>query len=221
VRGSESPTFSSPRASLLATRFCDLSWAERRFFISRMQQQAIEGAMKRILRCERLLPVAQYNLLLATKSNVVSLGLTMEVLRHDILSLFNSKPMLADPARLPPSLRPTALQKTISHHPWIDLIPQPSIRDALLRRLGEVDEDELCRDMFGSCGEVGQAGVLIWGDAADPSSYEVSEALILKYPWLFAGCAYEALLATNYWRRKRGEKRLALLVATPNEAHRP
>ncbi|KAH8903714.1 hypothetical protein BR93DRAFT_884440 [Coniochaeta sp. PMI_546] len=199
---------SSPQDLVLRSRFCDLGPAERNEFVTMLRQQAVEGATQQILRCERLLSVAQYNIILAAGTNAASLGLTMEALSHDILSPFNTHRTLA--ASLPPSLCPTRLQRMIPHHPWIDLFPSPSIRDILLRRMGEYNEDQICNDMFSSCGEKGQLGVLVWGDPADLSSYEMSEDLLTKYPWLINDCSYDIVRFTNHWRRKRGEKRLVL-----------
>lgn len=199
---------SPPRDLALRSRFCDLGPAERNTLVTRLRQQAVEGAIKQIFRSERLLSVSQYNIILAAGTNAASLGLTMEALSHDILSPFNTHRTLA--ASLPPSLCPTLLQRMIPHHPWIDLFPLSSIRDILLTRAGEYDEDQMCNDMFSSCGESGHIGVLVWGDPADPSSYEMSEELLTKYPWLIDDCSYDVIRFTNHWRRKRGEKRLAL-----------
>lgn len=47
-------------------------------------------------------------------------------------------------SRLPPNMRPTEDQIKIEHHPWIDTVVWPSVRDRLLRMIPLIiDEDEL------------------------------------------------------------------------------
>lgn len=210
------PNPNSSQDLVLQSRFCDLGPIERNKFLSRLRQQAVEGATHHILRSERLLSVAQYNLILAIGTNVALLGLTMDALSRDILSPFNTHQAL--PGSLPLSLCPTPLQRQIPHHPWIDLFPSPPIRDILLTRVGEYDEEQICNDMFGSCEGTGQIGVLVWGDAADPSSYEMSEDLLIKYPWLIDDCKHDIIRYTNHWRGIRGEKRLASAIETFGKA---
>lgn len=119
-------------------------------------------------------------------------------------------------SRLPPSLQPTALQKSTAHHAQWDVVPDPSIRDNLLRR-GEpdVDDVELCMDMIGSESRrkraessAEPAGCIIWGDPWDASSWEVTEAFVRRYTWLFYK-SKSSEDATNYWRAKRDEPPLA------------
>jgi hypothetical protein len=83
--------------------------------------------------------------------------------------------------------------------------------------VGECDEEQICNDMFGSCGETGQIGVLVWGDTANPLSYEMSEYLLIKYPWLIDNCRYDIIRYTNHWRRMIGEKSLVLAIETLGE----
>jgi hypothetical protein len=136
-------------------------------------------------------------------ANAAALGLTMESLRHDIPSPFCVSGAL--PKALPPALQPTTTQRTVPHHPWIDLCPSPSIRDAMLRLQGSYSEDELCHDLFGA--EQGTAGLLVWGEAWDPEAYEISEYVLWKYGRLFQGCE-DLLRSTNRWRKMRGERLL-------------
>ncbi|KAJ2904804.1 hypothetical protein MKZ38_007160 [Zalerion maritima] len=55
---------------------------------------------------------------------------------------------------IPPSLHPTPLQLTIPHHPWLDLLPYPAMRDALIQYSvnsspaeWERVQDDLCDDL--------------------------------------------------------------------------
>ena len=199
-------TFS--KASDGIVHFCRLGATDRNMFISRLRDDALGGASSHSLRLELLLSVKQYNIFTAMSKNAASIGLSMEALRHDIISPFNtSMPWVRN---LPPSLRPTTLQQQIPHHPWIDLFPIASIRDALLQHEGEYDDEKLCHDIFGSCGKEQEAvGILVWGEAWDPFAYEISERVARKWLWLFHDCI-DVIRSSNYWRLKRGEKRLHL-----------
>ena len=185
-------------------RFCQLDSAQRNGFLSLMRNHVLSGALHQLPAPELLRPVSQYNIILAMASNAAALGLSMDALRHDILSPFNTSQPLRH--TLPPTLRPTPVQRTVPHHPWIDLCPLPSVRDTMLYKKESYDEDELCHDLFG--GVQGQVGLFIWGEAWDPTAYELSEAALRKYWWLFKGCA-DLLGSTNRWRRSRGEKSIA------------
>lgn len=147
--------------------------------------------------------------------NATYLGLTMELLREDITSPFNMVGPAtsgSDPSDLPPSLQPTALQRQIVHHPWVDLCPMPSLRDALLLGAAVYDEDELCHDLFMGASENGsehQAGLVVWGESWDASAYDLSEATLKKWQWLLVDCA-DVLDSTNFWRAKRCMRPLRL-----------
>lgn len=155
-----------------------------------------------------LLPVTQINIIKAARTNASLIRIGMETISSDIPSPFATSRPWFDKA--PHSLWPTELQQNIVHHPWIDLIPMASFRDSLLRNDGKYDDNELCHDMYASCGsEQTQTGVLLWGEAWDPTAYEFSETFIRKWRWLFHGCA-ELIRSSNYWRAQRGEKHIFL-----------
>lgn len=147
--------------------------------------------------------IPQYNLLRAIFINANFMGLTLDLLNEDLASQFN----LVGPStlHLPASLHPSQKQRRIIHHPWIDLIPMLSLREALLDRVEVLDEDELCDDLYGACGSSGEAGLRIWGEAWDPSAYEASEKVIRKWGWMVKECP-DIIESSNYWRRQRGEK---------------
>lgn len=176
-------------------------------YYAELQKIVAEVAAKRVQSPELLVPVAQFNIMRAIFENAASMGLTMDILSEDIASYFN----IAGPVtlHLPPSLEPSDTQKSIVHHPWIDLIPIASLRDALLLQADKYDEDQLCGDFYGLCGPSPEVGILVWGESWDPSAYEVSERVLKKWVGLFKDCP-ELVRSTNYWRRKRGEKPLRL-----------
>ncbi|KAL3456742.1 hypothetical protein BJX64DRAFT_293837 [Aspergillus heterothallicus] len=98
-------------------------------------------------RPDMLLHLIQFNFLKASFQNMDIFGLTHEqVLPDEALSPFN----VAGPwphnfeASLPPTLRATAIQRLIPHHPWLDFLPSPQMRDNLIAAGDAYDEEVLC-----------------------------------------------------------------------------
>ncbi|KAI1421756.1 hypothetical protein F5Y12DRAFT_787272 [Xylaria sp. FL1777] len=158
-----------------------------------------------------LLPsLVQFNLMQAFMLNAVTLGLTIRQLEDDAISHFYmarpwppSVNLKVD--TLPSALRPTDLQRRTFHHPWFDLIPIPQMRDNLFRRgMQYIDEDDLCSAVGGfAAGK--NAGFLVWGNAGDSYSWEVTEAFLRSsWGWVIEGC-WELFESTNKWRAQRGE----------------
>lgn len=157
------------------------------------------------------------NVLQAMTRNAAALGFNVKGLcRDDFISPFNQpgppSPLLSEIlSSCPPNLLPTATQKAVIHHPWIDLIPIPRFRDNILvATLAGLDDDLLCEDILrfdGSWGE-DDAALIVWGeDPWDTRCWEASMPFLKKWGWLIKDCS-ELCLATNQWREKRGEKRL-------------
>lgn len=202
--GQSNRTVESPASEENTVHFCYLGLDARQNILKKLKDHIYQAVATHTLSSELLLPVTQWNIIRAMSTNATTMGLTMALLAEDIVSPFNTPgPSTTD---IPPSLQPTYLQKSIIHHPWIDLCPVSSIRDALLRNLHLYSEDELCHDLFGSSGDCSQpTGLLIWGEAWDPFAYEISEKMARKWGWLWSGST-EALQSTNYWRLQRGEE---------------
>lgn len=153
-----------------------------------------------------LLHLVQYNVVRALILNTFTLGLTMEWLDDDAISPFSGSYATRPADLYPRSLRPTPLQKTKEHHPWIDLFPHAQMRDNMLTRLEEYDEDQLCADTIGwHHAPMGTCGMIVWKDPWDPSGWEISETFAKQWPWVVAGCD-DLLKYTNEWREKRGER---------------
>lgn len=134
----------------------------------------------------------------------------------DALSIFNNNTIITnnpsplpdvDISTLPESLRPTALQRLVPHHPWLDFFPFPEMRDRLIvaATAGYLDEDELCRDLmaFWDTRNSG-ATLVVWGVPWDPWNWEVTEAFLAKWRWVVVGIG-GLRRSTNYWRGMRGE----------------
>ncbi|KAF2105620.1 hypothetical protein BDV96DRAFT_608105 [Lophiotrema nucula] len=161
-----------------------------------------------------LLPtLSQFNFVRALLANVDVLGLSSEEMNDNALSPFNSwgprqvEASRALESRLPLGLKPTGLQRATLHHPWIDLLPVPEMRDNLFRRgLDYFDEDELCHVLCGrSPGH--PPGIFVWRDPWDSSGWEVTESFVRSWGWVIAGCL-DLFRSTNSWRARRGEKLL-------------
>ncbi|KAF7548117.1 hypothetical protein G7Z17_g7266 [Cylindrodendrum hubeiense] len=186
--------------------------------VRRQMRAAYEDYALNAPRPEFLQVLIRINVLNAMARNAIMLGLPVEGLCHDdFISPFSycgpRPPDSIDPlAMLPESLRPTATQMTVIHHPWIDTFPIPRLRDNVLRGIlaEDLDEDDLCKDLLRVEDEKTadeKPALIIWGDPWDVRGWEASVAFLKKWGWLMTGCP-ELLASTNYWRTQRGEKRL-------------
>lgn len=181
------------------------------------------------LHSDRLLMLLYYNVFRAFSWNVQILGLDIsQMSQEDYPSPFLSTHSNSEntaPMKLPKNLQPTEVQKKIYHHAGFDTFPCPVIRNNMIQhKMTEEEEDELCLDMQGlnrTTGGIGndpdaysdlneghRSGITIWGDPWNLESWEISEYIALKYPWLVRG-AVEAQVYTNARRRARGWKELS------------
>ncbi|KAJ1710438.1 hypothetical protein NYO67_7403 [Aspergillus flavus] len=157
---------------------------------------------------DHLLTLAKVNVFRAFASIMSTLGMPKhhEWMDDDAISPFTLlRPGFTTPSTIPLTLRPTKLQQSIPHHPWLDFFPHPRMRDNLIRA-GDFDDEQLCMDIMGFWDmSTESCGLLVWGDPQDLGNWEVSEEFIRKWPWVVGGCA-ELLVSTNRWRAMRGEK---------------
>ncbi|KAJ4286543.1 hypothetical protein N0V90_013243 [Kalmusia sp. IMI 367209] len=168
-------------------------------------------------RTDLLLHIIQFNFSKALIENIGVLGLTSKDLDDEALSPFNSagsrkSDRIIDETSLPMDLQPTAVQRAISHHPWLDLLPIPSMRDNLIRAGETYDEERLCLDMksYGGMG-TGKTGLVVWSDPWDSKGWEISETFARDWSWVIQGCE-NLFRSTNYWRAQRGERPLFRLT---------
>lgn len=175
-----------------------------------MKQYEISAHQAQILgspRVDQLLTLIQFNVFRALISNTSALGFTMDWLEEDAISPWNSTSGSVI-SSCPASLRPTAIQRTIPHHPWIDLFPIPQMRDNMLLAGDSYDEYELCNDLVDFCDVPNEkTGLIVWGEPWDPSGWEMSESFLSRWRWVVNGCV-GLLASTNYWRAQRGEREL-------------
>ncbi|PSN59618.1 hypothetical protein BS50DRAFT_579848 [Corynespora cassiicola Philippines] len=156
-----------------------------------------------------LLSLVKFNVIRALLMNMKSLDLTSSWLFDDYavsavyMGKFNEN--------VPDSLRPTHLQRTIEHHPWLDLFPFPALRDNMLKAYNNFDEDGLSGVMVGVCNSPKtRQGLIIWREAWDPYGWEATQEFCDKHGWLLEGCP-ELIQASNFWRAQRGEEPLRLV----------
>ncbi|GAW12017.1 hypothetical protein ANO14919_013720 [Xylariales sp. No.14919] len=116
---------------------------------------------------------------------------------------------------LPRVWRPTVSQSSIPHHPVIDLLPWPSVRDRIILLLGLPDEArppalagplaiaQLAYDL-----EDAAEGVRIWGDdPCEPTAWEVGQVLFERWWFVFDRHVIDQ---SNYWRKLRGAATLCV-----------
>ena len=160
-------------------------------------------------RVDQLLTLIQFNVFRALVENTSVLRLTMDDwLDEEAISPWCEGVSESQISYCPTSLRPTLLQQEVSHHPWIDLFPIPQLRDNLLQRYDDFDEDALCNelvDFFDVSND--ETGLIVWKQPWHPSGWEVSETFLRKWKWVVKGCD-DLARSTNYWRGIRGEEPL-------------
>jgi hypothetical protein len=175
---------------------------------------------------QHFLDVLRFNVFYAFAHNARAMGFDNAWLKYEAISplctTVISKATRSSSA-LPPNLVPTDLQYDVEHHPWIDFLPCPKMRNNFLRRLrdsGEasVDEDRLCVDIVdgASARQPDDVCLVTWGLPWELSGWEVTEAFWEKWPWLLEGCN-ELLRSTNHWRGKRGLPPLKMTSCFPKE----
>ncbi|KAI0102804.1 hypothetical protein GGR51DRAFT_526257, partial [Nemania sp. FL0031] len=190
--------------------------------VRNLVRQALQDYSLNCPRPSQLPLIIRLNVLNAIAQNALLIGLPIESLcRDEFVSPFQQAgphPLdqpLPGPS-CPVTLYPTHAQRTITHHPWIDLFPFPRFRDNVLLAVqdGLFDDDDLCCDLLGvECVGIGdKPALLIWTDAWDPRGWEVSEAFLGKWGMLVRSCP-EMIQSTNYWRTKRGQKALSMDIA--------
>ncbi|OBT67949.1 hypothetical protein VE03_02563 [Pseudogymnoascus sp. 23342-1-I1] len=192
------------------------SWEGNRVVMERFEAFATRSYTARIGALSILPSLSKFNILKALLANIEVFGLTDEEMDDEALSPFNRLlgPFPLQPdlttakfSKLPTALQPTGLQRATPHHPWLDLLPMPAMRDNIFRRdVDSFDEDELCHAMCGQAPYL-SPGLLVWRDPWDPTGWEVTEEFIRAWGWVVVGCA-DLLHSTNTWRARRGERPL-------------
>lgn len=122
---------------------------------------------------------------------------------------------------LKPDLRPSSEQITVNHHPYIDILPFPTLRKNLITHQEEIDEDGFFYDML--------TGLVCWGGAGigrkdrqdstgyvstgtpwDVRSWEARVWFLKKYWTLLGGEDGELVRQSEWWRNMRGDDTLRI-----------
>jgi len=146
ARGSKLERSELPRI----TAICKFGSEEVQTAISKFEKWVHKSRVMGSPTFDHLLVLVKFNVFRALISNSVTLGFNMgEGMEDGALSPFTSSSNLQDDIlKLPDALRPTLLQRKTPHHPWVDLLPAPEMRDNLIRAW----------DAFDECGTVRRSG---------------------------------------------------------------
>lgn len=197
-------------AHLPPGRRCHLEVPGTTARLTQFAQQAYQDYTLAAPRPAALQTLVQLNVLDALTHNAAALNITIESLceEHTLSPFVYQGPSRLDEASVPLSLQPTALQRAVYHHPWIDIFPLPEVRDSILRISGTPEEYDLNIDMVDvEDNDREKPNLVIWGDHSDPWAWEATIPFLRKWGWLVRDC--QTLLdSTNYWRERRGDKRL-------------
>lgn len=159
-------------------------------------------------RTDNVLVLVKFNVFRALMSNAKDLGTSdKDIMDDNARSPYSNT---CQPLRLsrplPIALQPTKLQQEIHHHPWIDALPIPNMRDNLLLAGYLFGDPRLCADLVGIYSEsTDRHGMIVWGDPWDSASWEVTELFAKHWGWIIRGCE-ELFRSTNYWREQCGKR---------------
>lgn len=164
-----------------------------------------------------LLPVYELTLLKGLMCIAERLGSP-----DDVWSLTSQSPFTkggGTPAGLlPPTWQPTATQVLMPHHPFLDFLPWPSVRDKVIN-IFSLPEGSRPPSAAGPTGlanlaydvEDNSEGVRIYGDDPyDPACWEVGQVFFQRWWFLFDR---DIIATSNRWRRLRGAPPLAIKAA--------
>lgn len=195
-----------------------LPTVESRTAFQTFTQQAYQDYKHGAPRLDHLNIIVRVNVLAAFAHNATLLGFKFRGLScSNLVSSFTQQrgPDLIETVTLPQGcpdwLHPTPLQMTVRHHPWIDLIPIPRLRDNILRTIqyGTQDNTPLAMDILDVRDMRSEAArLIVWGESWDPDGWEASVPFLRKWGGVLEGCP-EMIEATNSWRQKRGERKVA------------
>lgn len=177
--------------------------------MNEFEKRALNSYFKASPKTDLLISLSRLNVLRAAYDNTIAVGMTAEWLcQDDIISIFSMQGHQVSEDRIPSALRPTDLQRSTPHHPWLDIFPFPQFRDNLIRAGDHLDDNELCHDLTAFWDtRTSNARLLVWGIASCPENWEATEDFARKWGFFLRGCP-DLLNSTNKWRIRRGEKPL-------------
>ncbi|KIW80554.1 hypothetical protein Z517_07170 [Fonsecaea pedrosoi CBS 271.37] len=177
--------------------------------LARFEEYAYSRYLEGSPRTDLLLTLIKFNVFRALMANDKTLGFVNQWLQCEAISPFFRSPDGTQAAvqTCPANLRPTNLQLIVAHHPWIDLLPDPRMRNNILLLGDDYDDEPLCHDVVDNRHGKQSESLIVWGDPCDPDSWEIGEDFCKKWPWVVQGC-HRLFKATNNWRVRRGEPKL-------------
>ncbi|PGH09807.1 hypothetical protein GX51_00494 [Blastomyces parvus] len=122
---------------------------------------------------------------------------------------------------LKPDLRPTIEQITVPHHPFVDILPFPTLRNNLIKYQDKIDENEFFQDMLtglvcwgsggiGKSDRQGSTKPVSTGTPWDSRSWEAKVWFLKKYWALLGGEDGELVRQSEWWRNLRGDNSPAI-----------
>jgi hypothetical protein len=161
-----------------------------------------------------LLPVHELTVLKAVVRIAERIGCREHIWNLEALSPF-SQGIATPNEQLPDAWKPTASQILVPHHPMLDFLPWPQVRDRVINIFSMPDEirppnarGSLALVKFAYDFEDNSEGVRIYGgDPYDPNSWEVGQVLFERWWFIFDRDVIEN---SNRWRQLRGAPPLAL-----------
>ncbi|PNP52879.1 hypothetical protein THARTR1_06720 [Trichoderma harzianum] len=161
-----------------------------------------------------LLPVHELTLLRAVLRISQRMGCSQQLWNLESISLF-SQGIGTPSEQLPAAWKPTAAQLLVPHHPMLDFLPWPAVRDRAIDIFSMPDEmrpasatGPLALANFAYDFEDNSEGVRIYGgDVYDPNSWEVGQVFFERWWFIFDRDVIEN---SNRWRQLRGAPPLAL-----------
>ena len=176
----------------------------RTFSDSPLKQESIGERLYSLtisgLREHQFICLSQYSMFRAYLQNAHLLRLDFALFADDDSTspwtTYNPFPELTTP--VPHSLNPTNLQLSTFHHPYLDTIASPSLRNnILIATLREDQEEQLCMDLHSN------GSITVWGSQPWSSmGWEVSQNFADRWGWILDG---ETIRCSNFWRMERGE----------------
>ncbi|KAF5717818.1 hypothetical protein FMUND_5549 [Fusarium mundagurra] len=138
-------------------------------------------------RISQLPLLISLNVTIAVANNATLLGFDRaHMCTDEAISPFNINGPFSADYNPPSALEPTEVQKTVLHHPWLDIFPFPKFRDnVILAAAAELlDDGELCEDISEINWEnVEKPSLIVWGDSSVPNSWEASPWFLRKWGW--------------------------------------
>lgn len=190
---------------------------QKREVLLRFAKEALDSYATCQPSADHLLSLIQLNVINSLTRNSVILGLEGDWLVCSAVSPFTYSGLGHSidtyVVRCPENLVPTMLQRTIPHHPWVDLFPLPRMRDnfliAISMDLSGDEEEQLWEDLIEPVQGNDWTGMIVWGEPWYPRNWEVTVPFLRRWSWLLEGCG-EILEATDHWRRQRGDRCIRL-----------